>query len=604
MEIVGIHNNIDPKPPMYIRVPTPEHFKSEEAQRRYWDKEFNKWHTGYSGLTGIHYFMLQECVIPNDKGAPIRPHFRDCDMEFFESWEQCERDKLDMMVIKRREIGLSTFGGGIIPIYKALTNEGSECVITSASQKRLQSMFRKKTEGVYDKLNPYYRQEKIRKTQSGNLFIGIEDRATKTFSGLQSAIWSIDTTKDARGFESYRIVYGFCDEIFLHPHAPLVRESAQGSTRKGFEKTACLLLGGTCGQVNTKGAQAGIELYNDSAKNGIAVLFLGGTKGIEQYSVNGWCDERKAEEHILKRREELSKSQNKTGYFEYLTQFPLSIEEVFNLVADCALPQEVQLTLNDAEKKIQTEKIVVGKYTMQSDSIKIIAQPDEMNGKIHIITPPVKGHVYLTGIDPIPFGNNSLGEGSDYALVVLDDTTKEPVAYYAERSFDSQMVVRNSVLLQRLYKSDIFPQGAPAMLELNRGEVVLKDYLAMGADKLLAPMPIHLGIVFEERKYPFGVYMNNQIAARCEALCMKFLLAHGYKLRFKELIQQFRYLSTKTNTDILDAFKMALLFSEELMEMRKKQTPVYQNHKIVQLVRDPVSHKLIRQEVDSSILQR
>jgi hypothetical protein len=98
--------------------------------------------------------------------------------------------------------------------------------------------------------------------------------------------------------------------------------------------------------------------------------------------------------------------------------------------------------------------------------------------------------------------------------------------------------------------------------------------------------------------------MNNQIAARCEALVMKFLLAHGFKMRHKKLIQECRYLSTKTNTDILDAWKMCLLFSEELAEMRKKQTPVYTNHKVVHLVRNPVTHKIERREVDANILRR
>lgn len=600
MEIIGIHNNIDPKPPMYVRVPTPKNFKSKYEEDKYWDREFKKWHDGYSGLTGMHYMYLQEMEIADEHGAAIRPHWRDCDNELFEGWDWSTRNQHDQMVIKRREIGLSTFGGGVVPLYTALTRPGSDSVMTSASKTRLQSMFRKKTEFIYDRLNPYYREEKARKSQSGQLFIAKEDKITKTFSGLQSSIYSIDTTKDKFGFESFRASYIFLDELFLHTHGADVKASANSSRMKGLKRVAPILLGGTCGDMSNKGAKEGLKIYNSSKASKTLVTFLGGTKGLEEFSVNGWCDEKAAEEFILKSREELSKSEDKTEYFKFLTSYPLSIEEVFNLVTDCALPQSVQITLNEAERKIDTEGIKQAKYHLVNTGSSVVANPDDIKGKVTIIKPPIKGHEYIAGTDPIPFGNNQLGEGSEYSIIIFDNTTKEFVADYTDRGELNDMdMVNNSILLQRLY------YNALTMLELNRGEVVLKDYLALGAQNLLAPMPTNLGIVWEERKYPWGYYMSggagNQINARCETYSLKFLLAHGYNVRHRRLIHEFRRLSTDANCDVLSAAKGALLYAAELEELKKKHT---YKPTVVRTLRGQWANGVFKQVVVESTINR
>ncbi len=603
-----VHLKTKPDPALYVRHEKPT-FRTQYEFDKYWDIEKGRWIEGYSGITGIHYLYLQELKLRKITGELIRPYWREPDSEFFEGWDKTKADKWDMMLIKRTELGFSTMAGAAIPIHTMLTNPGSTSIMTSADDERRRVLFNEKLLVAFDNMDDDIRPEKARTTSKGqqNLFLAHEDRATRTFSGLQSKTIGIDTVKNPTAFEAHRAMYILIDELFLHPSAATAKASAARRLVQGTEKIASMLFGGTVGEMTTKGSKEALKIYKSAKDTRVNVLALLGTRGLDRFMTNGWEDLAAAEEWRVSELERLSKAEDKTEYFKFMTDYPGSIDEVFNLVTDCALPQEVQITLNEADKKIERERIVVSKYSMRldNDSHKIFADPDTLKGKINIVFPPQKDHVYIAGIDPIPFGNNALGEGSDFSLIIFDETTKEIVADYTERNFDSQAVVRNCVLLQRLYKSDLmFPHGAPAMLELNRGEVTLKEYLALGASKLLAPMPIHLGIIFEERKYDFGVYMNNQIAARCEALCMKFLLAHGYKLRHKRAIQEFRYLSTKTNTDVLDAIKMALLFSEELAEMKKKQTPQYTNHKIIQLTRDPVSHKLVRREVDSQLLQR
>lgn len=602
MDIVGIHNHITPRPPLYVRQETPKHFKSIEAKDRYYDKKFESWHHYNGAITPMHKFFLDECTIPDGKGRPINPYWRDCDSELFEGWRSCEKTMWDCMVIKRRELILSTFGGGVLPLYTALTNPGSDSVMTSASKKRLEVMFRRKTEFMYDRLDPYYRQEKVRKTQSGQLFIATEDKASKTFSGLQSSIWSVDTVKDPLGFESFRASYIFIDEAWIHPHSSDVKASANSSRMDGFDRICPILIGGTVGLMSGKGAREGLAIYKSSKETRTNVIFLGGIKGIKQFSVNGWCDEKAAEEWILRERERLSKAEDKTEYFKFLTSYPLTITEVFNLVTDCALPQEYQLILNEADRQTELDAEKPSPYTVKETPYRLIntgttTRADaDMTGKINIVKPPVRGHKYIMGIDPIPLGNNALGEGSKLSAIILDLETMEFVAHYTERNLNPMEVVNNIILLQKLYFK------AKAMLENNRGEVVLLEYVARGETDLLAKMPTHLGIVWEERKYPWGFHMGGgqglQMNARCENYVIRWLVAHGSKCRLRQLIHEVRQLSTEANTDLLDAAKGALLYKAELDELNKIVEVAPTTHTIRRLVRN--SHgQMVGKDFDS-----
>lgn len=586
-----------PDRPLYVRHNKPT-FKSEYEKGKYWDTERKRWHEGYSGLSGTHYMYLQEMKLLTIDGTLIYPKWRQCDSEFFDAWEKAKNDRWDMMLIKRTELGFSSMAGAAIPLHTMLTNPGSKCILTSADDERRRVLFDDKLNIAFDNLDDDIRPVKARSVRKGSqdLFLASENRAARTFSGLQSRTIGIDTVKNPYSFEAHRAMYILIDELFLHPKASTAKAAAARRMVQGTKKIGSMLFGGTVGEMTTSGSKEALKIYKSAEATNVYVCYLGGTRGLDEFMVNGWEDLNAAEEWRQRQLERLVKAEDKTEYFKFLTDYPGSIEEVFNLVTDCNLPQTIQVTLLDAERNIGVEGIKEGRYNIITNGTHIKAIPDSDKGKINIVKPPIQGHVYVAGTDPIPFGNNALGEGSDYSIVIMDDDTKEVVADYTERNLDSQEVVSNSILLQKLYFR------AQTMLELTRGEVVLKEYLARGEQNLLAPMPTHLGIVWEERKYPYGSSMNNMIAARCEHLVMKWLLAHAFKLRHKRAIHEVRKLGTKANTDILDAIKMALLQMAEMEEIRKVTTYAPTVHKTVQLVRN-ANGEMVRKLVQTELIR-
>jgi hypothetical protein len=580
-----------PPSPLYVRHEKPDFSKYKHPQlskEKYWETERQRWLEGYSDITGIHYLYIQELKLLTITGELIRPKWRETDSLFFDGWDKTCRDKWDMMLVKRTELGFSSMAGAAIPLHVMLTNPGSKCILTSADDERRRVLFDDKLIIAFDNLDDDIRPNKARTRAKGqqDLFLANEDRSSRTFSGLRSRTIGIDTVKNPTAFEAHRAMYILIDELFLHPKARTAKSAAARRMVQGSKKIASMLFGGTVGDITTAGGEEALAIYKSAEATRVNVLYLGGTHAMDEFMTNGWNDLKAGEDWRQQQLERLAKAQDKTEYFKFLTDYPdpTNIEAVFNLVKDCALPHHLQITLNDAKDNIKKENIQAGKYSITQNGTKIQALPDLLKGKINIVRPPIMGHRYIAGTDPIPFGNNLLGEGSDYSMIILDLDTMEFVADYTERNLDDMEVVANSILLQKLY------YRAPTMLELNRGEVVLKDYLALGEQNLLAPMPTHLGIVWSERKYPYGFQMTggpgNQVNARCETLTMKFLLAHGYKQRHKRFIDECFKLSTGANTDVLSAAQGALLYAAELEEIKKIQNPTPTQHRIRHLVRD------------------
>ena len=76
---IQIIDKTKPPAPLYVRVPTPTFTTTYESDK-YWDEQRRRWIEGYSGLTGLHYFYLQEWHLKLIDGSTLRPQFRDTDL--------------------------------------------------------------------------------------------------------------------------------------------------------------------------------------------------------------------------------------------------------------------------------------------------------------------------------------------------------------------------------------------------------------------------------------------------------------------------------------------------------------------------------------------
>ena len=197
-----------------------------------------------------------------------------------------------------------------------------------------------------------------------------------------------------------------------------------------------------------------------------------------------------------------------------------------------------------------------------------ITRTADKKGKFYMLSEPMKGEVYIAGIDPIPFGDKNINDGSDFAIIVMGLYSSEIVAYYTERSMDSDYVVGNCILLQEYYASEAFPDGAPAMLEANRGEVALKVYEQKNKLSLLAKQATHLGKEFIRKHGKYGWSNNDSFGGKgsnpkANDFMVQYLKQHAEKIRFMRLIDELHRFP-KGNNDLLDALKGCLILYNEL----------------------------------------
>lgn len=570
---------------------------SSKEKDLWWGQELEYWNTGRFGLTGAHYFALTQATVKDARGYKKRPIWRDIDELIYEGYEEAKRTNNDLFITKRREVGLSLVFGGIIPVYIALTRPGSTSLITSADKQRLEELFKNKTRVVFDALDDYIRPGVISTRQQGYLHLGQKNQTTGAISGLDSQIVTKETVDTPTAFEAYRAAHVFIDESMLHPKADQVYKSAQASVKSGFIKIAPIVIGGSAGESTSVGQKLAMNLWNNAENLNILTLFLPGNKGIMEapelddsgketgrilnFCPNGWSDEKAATEWIMKTREKLDKIDDKSFLNSFIKQYPLEIQEVFSFSAEGNLPKHIIDKLNTQERIILSSKPPIDSSILYRDVEGILQRRPDNSSKMKFLHSPEPGHTYIAGIDPIPFISKNMGDGSKQAIVIKDLDLNRYVAHYAERDSDPDAIVDNMIILQEYYNN------AVAMIEVNRGGVVLDKYKQLGKLDLLAKKPIFLGKNFSKSDGSYGYYKNDHSSERGNTYLIEYLNKHSDEVWFLEFIEEAKnYLVD--NTDLIDAVVACELLHKNIVERHKsnvkKYTPTEKEIPMLELV--------------------
>ena len=582
------------KKPPFVYSPPPT-FRTKLEEDRYWENEIERFVNGYNGLTGRHYAYLTIGKLKTVDGSIQRPVWRDGDQMVFENSDIARRNHEDEMIVKRREFGLTSIFGGLEPIYNCIVNPGSVQLLTSADVTRVQNMFTDKTMIAYNNLPKALRPPRLHERSRGYLHLGEKDEHGDVIPGDSQVhcISTADSDSAAKSVETFRAMSIFLDELFLHPRASIVLDSSQACVSQGFNKKGHIVFGGSCGaqteaeaEALRTGSRLGEELWNDAQAKRIRTTFIPGWMCISQapeydddgiftgkvldFCPNGYSDEKKATEWILAQRGRLEKAKDKSRYYNFIKNYPLTIEEVFEINSAGIMPQEVYMALNDAKKHYFINK------PEKSYSLRRISQTGEIvaeenaKGKFMISRLPQEKKTYISGTDPIPFGQNQLEKGSDYAISIKCREDEEYVAYYAERDLDSSRVIDNAILLQEFYRSQMFPKGAPTMMESNRGEVAMKEYSIRNKQHLLAHKPRNLGIIYEDKKTKFGWYSNDKTDSRANNYLIQFLKNYADRIALLRLIEESARFP-KGNLDLIDAVRSCEIFDADFTEGEKKK---------------------------------
>lgn len=590
MEII---NKDKPKKPPFVFTGIPN-FNTKLEKSKYWETQYKRWVDGYNGLTGRHYFYLTMGALKPVTGMAIHPVWRDGDHEVFLADEESRKFGQSFAVIKRREFGLTSIYAGNEPIYNCLMNPGSINLLTSADRTRVKNMFSDKTMFFFDHLELPEEMKPKKKSERQEGFLNLGGSGGGVGAGSQVyCLETADNDKNAKRFETFRAMSIFLDEWFLHPRANTVFKSSQACLRQSFKTIGHMVLGGSCGgdtedevQALKKNSSLVEDMINDADALDMKVMFIPGWLCINEadeldesgkrtgntlsFMKNGYSDKDKAIDWIMKKRAVLEKARDKSHYYNFIKSYPLTIEEVFEINKMGILPQEVYASLNEAKKEavLAGEKRVGLIRNSQTGEVKVTG---DNKSNIIVVEEPKAGFTYISGTDPIPLGPNISEEGSQYANVIYCLEEERAVAYIAERNLDADSLIKNNILLQEWYRSDEFPQGAPTMMEYNRGEVAMRIYKELGKDYLLADRPKNLGIIYEESiKGKKGWYSNDRTIARANSYLVKNLTAYADRIRILRLIDEISKFPNG-NLDVLDAYKSMLIYQTDYNEEKKKK---------------------------------
>jgi len=560
---------------------------------RFWDREFTRWHEGYNSLTPQHYFYLTQIKIKNANGLEIRPFWRDVDQLIFEAYRECTKKNKDLLIVKRRGVGLSSIFAGIIPVFSCLVYPGSVNLITSADNDRIKDLFINKTLIAYDNLDQEIKPQRASTKIEG--YLNLSKKATDgTYSGLKSFIICKPTARQPNAFETYRAKSIFLDEFFLHPKANKVRSSAQACVKDDFVKIAPIVLGGSAGIVSKEGAKLGRELWQDAQILDIVNLFLPGWMGVSSvpelkdgeptgkilnFCPNGHSQKEQAVEYIEKRREKLMKASDKEPYYTYVKEYPLTIEEIFELHNEGALPDDIIEKLSAQEKIILNTQPPIGTYKLiKNESGEIRAEAD-IKGWVKILEHPQRNSQYIASTDPIPYGDSNINDGSENATIIKDRGKETYVAIYKERNHNAEEAINKMLLLQHYYN------GAKNFLETNQGKVIYEKYRDMKVFDMLANRVMMLGIRYSDVRMKKGWYKNEKTGARANAFFIDYLRQHTDKIWFIEIIDECKsFLSD--NTDIIDAMLGCELYDADLTKIDVKNSARPEFREVRQIVRD------------------
>lgn len=554
-----IDNTKDPACP-YRFIPTPV-FRTEYERQKYWSEEKQKWREGHSDLTGMHYYYLSQCKIKDADGAPTRPIFRDVDMWVFEAIAKGISIEYDVGVIKRREFGLTSIGAGCLPNYFMRVYPGSTSLMTSCDKPRIFRAFEDKTAFVYDRLHDDIRPKEMNRNQTKEsvyLKVQIKEKLEDGDIDIrESDFFCSETTKNPNAFSSSRCKYAFFDEFPLHTNRKAVLTSTRPCFMRGTKKNGFLLWGGTVehGIANETLSELR-SIVADSENSRTLIFFVEPWMGLEQFmSPNGWSNKEKGMEWVNREIERYSKMEDKTDLLAFKKNYPRSLEEALEMSDEGIFPQEVVAKINEQNKRLMIEQPPVARYDIEGG----VAQINQSKGKFYILSHPEKGKTYIAGTDPIPFSNNDINDGSEYALAIKCRDTDTYVAFYSERNMNADVVTMNSIKLQDYYG------GAKTMLERNVGGVILEKYKDFGRyHDLLADKPSSLGIKFSDNRITKGYYKNDKMAQRGNELLIKYLLHHTENIFFKRILEELGDYLIK-NTDLIDAIVACEIYDANMV---------------------------------------
>ena len=543
------------------------------------DEQRRRWEHGHAGLLGIHYLYLTQFQIKNALGKFIRPVWRDGDEMVLEDFMWCLKNGKDFYVFKRREFGLSSIFGGLVPFWLILMNPGGVFLMTSADLGRVSDLISEKFMAQHGQMEDWVAPlKKTYDRHKGATLAEVDKDGVET--GNVAEIKCRQTSqdkKDATNLEGARAIGGFLDELFLHPFPEEVRGSVKSCLMAGMKRVGILVAGGSANAISRLGLKQAREIWESQKTNAVKCLFLKGSIciseadivnehgeiiGTENFCINGWSDHARAEAYIRWQREMYDLSPSKKDLNAFIKTYPLDIDEVFQSDEVGVIPKDVADLIPDQELELKNNPRNLRRISITDNGMGSISFVNDPKGFWLISEPPVKGMTYEMGTDCIPMLMDKkemtldpdATEHSKHCSFIKCVETNSYVAMLLLRTSDEKLIYEQTMLGQLLYN------GCLNMFERNRGDVLYLEYKNAGTLAMLAFQPVWIGSKGYKKNTMRGVYKDGNNTEKIYNAGFSYFRENMQNVDFPIILEQLRSFGLE-NADVIDAIFMCEVLS-------------------------------------------
>lgn len=435
-------------------------------KEKYYEKEKERWRegygSGYSKICGMHYlYLTQGRLKDGSDGNYIKPKYRDCDEWMIEPIHEAFWGlEHNIGIVKRREIGLTSIGAGLLPVYTMKMFPNSKTGLTSCDQPRIHAAYTDKFDpfirGLNNDIKPVFdktlgwKENSTKQNIYARLPFYIKNKENGELELNYAELYAKETTSDdeaAKGMSGTRMRAAFLDEFPLHKRKQILLGSMRPAMMKGMNQSGFILWGGTVEEGITPEQIAQLSsLVEDSKLFNFKVLFAPAWWGLKM-DENGVSDEKAGLKWVEEEREKLYKADDKTLYKNFVKNYPLSLDEIFSMGGGGRFDEETVDNINVQMSEILKKKppvichdIKVTKVIKESDTELIEAILKE-ESSLRILEHPVPNVDYMFGYDGISTSllTSEKQNNSKMALVGMKGVDPQselqfaPIAIFSER---------------------------------------------------------------------------------------------------------------------------------------------------------------------------
>ena len=547
-------------------------FGSSEFMK-FWNKELDRCKNGYKPtngewIPGSYYFYLNYCSILSNKDGSSRkslnnPDYRDQDHEYFSLVNQAKEEGKGLIVLKARDKGFSYMNSGLA-LWEWTFFPNNEIGIGAPTPSYVSAM-RTKITNMWNDLPNEFKLRKDLKDNERTMMSGyqVKEKGVWIEKGNRS-IMHFRTMDNPDMFRGERLAMMILDEAGEFKKLIRAYMASQACFMDGAVQFGVPIIGGTSNTMRA-GNDDFMELFYEYEKYNLLQLFIPASKVYHGFfnTKTGESDEIGASEDIELKRERLKGGKDKSAYYLYVQEYPLTPEDAFMSTNKSLLDlesinnQRALLLANDKYRNmVSTGDLVWVSETsdVTKNLVQWVPNPD---GKLQILYHPEHTAKYLDigGVDSY-YQEDSKTSDSKGACIIYrrfsgtDMPGELPVCMYNDRPYTKEEFYDTCLKMAVYYNSELLVEYTD--------ELFFKYFENRNALKYLKKRPKAADSPWSRVSNRFGVHMKSYQKNMITELLDDYVKKNCDSIMFLDILDDLSVYGFK-NTDLAMAFGLCLM---------------------------------------------